>query len=234
MLGCFDHAGFYLRKGRAATTEVLRGYVSFDMAGAVFCALPRMISQIVFLQERPAKACWKSSRTGAPQKIVFREYLAKVPHKPALEKRPQHSQTSLESSRQAATRVLSLRRLSFNGPLRKCGTNALQKRPTRIAQECLLAKKSNKNVCQEFLPGASQILFQECLGMCFTRQKHLIPQHVFVMFPISASFHFEMFIGMYNVLLACNVNAGLRALQCSCLNAVPRHRNLCCQRACRG
>ena len=56
MLGCFDHAGFYLRKGRAATTEVLRGYVSFDMAGAVFCTLPRMISQIVFFTRAPCES----------------------------------------------------------------------------------------------------------------------------------------------------------------------------------
>jgi hypothetical protein len=150
MLGCFDHAGFYLRKGRAATTEVLRGYVSFDMAGAVFCALPRMISQIVFLQERPAKVYWKSSRTGAPQKIVFREYLAKVPHKAALEKRPQHSQTSLESSRQAATRVshqIESQKTIFQWSLaemrHKRVTKASHKNCTRvpprqkIQQECL-------------------------------------------------------------------------------------------------
>ena len=223
MLGCFDHAGFYLRKGRAATTEVLRGYVSFDMAGAVFCALPRMISQIFFYKSALRKCIGRVAEQERHKRLFSEstspKCLTRLPLKSAPNTVKQAWRAPGKQPQESHIR-LSLRRLSFNGPLRKCGTNALQKRPTRIAQECLLAKKSNKNVCQEFLLGASQILFQECLGMCFTRQKHLIPQHVFVMFQISASFHFEMFIGMYNVLLACNVNAGLRALQCSCLNAV--------------
>ena len=74
------------------TTEVLRGYVCFDVAGIVLRALSRMMSsrtaQRVLLQERHAKVHWKSSQIGTQQKIVFRDYFAKVLHKAALKSTP--------------------------------------------------------------------------------------------------------------------------------------------------
>ena len=115
--------------------------------------------RLFFLQERPAKVYWKSSRTGAPQKIVFRECLAKVPQKAALEKRPQHSQTSLESSRQAATSVshqIESQKTIFQWSLaemqHKRVTKAFHKNCTRVPPRQKIQQECLPRVCFRSLP----------------------------------------------------------------------------------
>ena len=159
-----------------------------------------------------------SWRGSTQERLSSESTFAKVPYKAALEKRLQHSQTSLESSRQA-TRVSHQKKSEkaiFEWPLAEIGhkrSKNCTKAPRKQAkQECL------PKVPPRSLPDSPlSVSCRMCPRNVFHKAKASYSPAC--LFPISARFHFEMFIGMCSY-LACTVNEGFRALHRFCFNAV--------------